>query len=127
MMRLHYNRTLSYLFIPLGLVNLVLGGILLFKGQFSVSIIIGFTMIFLGWAYWNQPYVTIQPNQFIVHTLLGWPQRTYSYNSPEDVKIAHKKIMLKQDGEWKRLPVSKLVVQAEDWLALQKRFGEEAK
>ncbi|MBD2343888.1 hypothetical protein [Anabaena subtropica] len=123
-MRLHYNKTFSYLFIPLGLLNLVLGSILLLRGQFSVSIIIGSMILFMGWAYWNKPYVTIEDKQFIIHTPLGWPQRIYNYNSPEDIRIAHKKILLKQDGEWKRLPVSKLIMPAEDWLALQKRFGE---
>lgn len=123
-MRLHYNKTVSYLFMPLGLLNLVLGSILLLRGQFTFSIIIGAIIILLGWGYWHKPYVTIQPNQLIIHTPLGWPQRIYSYNSPEDVKIAHKKILLKQDGEWKRLPVSKLIMQAEDWLALQQRFSE---
>ncbi|QLE56825.1 hypothetical protein [Nostoc sp. TCL26-01] len=123
-MMLRYSQALGYVFIPLGLLNLVLGGFLLIKGQFSVSIIIGLTTLFLGFAYLKKPYVTIKPDQFIIHTPLGWPQRIYNYNAPEDVKIAHNKILMKQDGEWKRLPVSKLLIQTEDWLTLRERFAE---
>ncbi|HBW28794.1 hypothetical protein H6G49_09170 [Nostoc sp. PCC 7120 = FACHB-418] len=125
MMRLHYNKTFGYMFIPLGLLNLTFGSILMVRGQFSISVIIGIIIIFLGWAYWHKPYITVEDKQFIIHTPLGWPQRVYGYNAPEDVKIAHKQILLKQDGEWKRLPISKLIMQPQDWLTLQKRFGED--
>jgi hypothetical protein len=114
-----YKRSLAYLFIVLGSLNLVLGvWLLLLTGKPDFNIFFGILILAIGIGYLTKPYVTVTERGFVFKAMIGPIERTTEFDSINRVRVENNKILIQNNGGWKRVPISKLFAHKDDWQAL---------
>jgi hypothetical protein len=118
-MTIHYKKSLAYIFIAMGALNLLLGLNLLRVGVPHFSIFIGIVILMLGIGYLTKPYATVSDRELIVPAMFGPIKRTYEYESLDRVRIENSKILIQTHaGGWQPVAIAKFLVRNEDWQAL---------
>jgi hypothetical protein len=119
MMQVRYNRLFAAFIIIPALINVVLGVWLLLLGEFSFTIIIGFSFLFMGFLFLNRPYFTVDKSKVTVPALLGPVKREFYFGSPENIRWSNNKLEVKEGVGWKRVPVRRWQSRHEDWQAFE--------
>ena len=117
-MTVRYKKGWAYLFIAMGVLNLVLGGLLLLNGVPHFSVFIGVIILIIGVGYLTKPYVTVTDRGFVFKALIGPIERTFEFDSLDRVRVENNKILIQNNGGWKRVPISKFLAHNNDWQAL---------
>jgi hypothetical protein len=116
-----YKKSLAYLFIAMGALNLFLGvWLLLLTRKPNFNIFIGILILAIGIGYLTKPYVTVTERGFVFKAMIGPIERTTEFDSLDHVRVENNKILIQNNGGWKRVPISKLFASNDDWQALIK-------
>jgi cytochrome b subunit of formate dehydrogenase len=120
-----YKKSWAYFIIAIGALILLLGGIDLLKGvpiqreqNFWMKMIFGVIIIANGLGCLIKPYVIFAARGFVFKNLIGPGERTTEFNSLDRVRVENNKILIRNNGGWERLPISKLFAHNDDWQAL---------
>lgn len=118
-MIVRYKRVWAYLFIAMGALNLFLGvWVLLLTGKPHFSIFIGILILAIGIGYLTKPYVTVTDRGFVFKAMIGPIERTFEFDSLDRVRVENNKILIQNNGGWKRVPINKFLAHNDDWQSL---------
>jgi hypothetical protein len=121
-MAIRYNKIWGIILIALGGINAIFVVMLLAAGRFSITAITAAIVLLVGFGFLTQTYLTVTQNQIILHALLGPLKRVYPYKSDDDVKIERNALFVRKNDRWDKVPLSRFLVNNEDWAALEARF-----
>jgi hypothetical protein len=120
-MEIRYNRWVAGILLALGGLNLILAvWLMLVVKTVPVSLITALIVAFLGWMYWQRPYFIVEQDYVVAPALVGPLKREFLFRSPQDVKIEDGKLMVRNEGEWKRVPVYRWLSHPDDWQQMAK-------
>ena len=115
-MEIHYKKVISIGFIVFG----ALSALLYFVLDAKNLVQIGFSLflIFYGYLTLTKPYFILNDNSLELHAILGPAMKSYTFDSFQDFQVENNKIYLNQKGNREKLPISKWMVENQDWQLL---------
>jgi hypothetical protein len=116
---------MGIIFIVLGVINILLGGWLLLLGRFSFSFVLGLLITLIGYMYLTRPYFTVEKDAVIVPALMGTRERVSRFQTPDEVRLDGNKLMVRDNGNWKRVPVYRWMSDPAGWKALEDRLARQ--
>lgn len=118
-MQVRYNPVVGWVFLALGLVNLVLGVWPLLLGEFQFSLILGLLICVLGPLYLTRPYFQVDEDSIRVLALLGPGKREFRLSPSESIVTDGGRLLIAdKDGSSRKVPVRKWISRTVDWDAV---------
>ena len=116
----YYKTTLGALFLVGGGCGLILSLWNTLQTNRVSPLMAGGALLFLFGLYClNRPYFLLEPRQLTVYNLLGGVSKRYTFESWAVVKADDRRIYIDDEGITKKVPVSPMLVSAEDWLTMR--------
>ncbi|MFL6119063.1 hypothetical protein [Actinophytocola sp.] len=117
-MKVRYNPVVGVVMVVLGAVCLFLGLWLMALGEFNASVLVGALVTLLGILYLVRPYFWVSSSAVELRAVVGPVRRTFPFRTLE---VDGSKLVAVNDGDRKKLPVTRWMAHSGDWAAAVER------
>jgi hypothetical protein len=116
-MKVHYNKAWGLSFVIMSTILLVMHLYLAsLTGEFKgLNMITACIILVAGIAYLTRPYFELAEKEIRLLAPLGYSVRTYAFNSYAELILVDNKLYLEQNGNRKRIRITKWMCNKQEW------------